>query len=89
MEHYAGCTPCRLLTCSHTSCRRWGEGGLEYDQNGPRQTLVDWIKGAGGVSTTFDFPTKGILQVPHGKPQIAPSVPSVVICDDIEHRPHS
>jgi hypothetical protein len=41
----------------------WGSDGLEYDQNGPRQTLVDWIKGCDGVSTTFDFPTKGILQV--------------------------
>lgn len=40
----------------------WGSEGLEYDQNGPRQTLVDWIKGCDGVSTTFDFPTKGILQ---------------------------
>jgi alpha-amylase len=40
----------------------WGPDGLEYDQNGPRQTLVDWIKGCDGVSTTFDFPTKGILQ---------------------------
>ena len=40
----------------------WGSDGLEYDQNGPRQTLVDWIKGCDGVSTTFDFPTKGILQ---------------------------
>lgn len=24
---------------------------------------MDWIKGCDGVSTTFDFPTKGILQV--------------------------
>mmetsp|Transcript_17941 Transcript_17941/g.53987 ORF Transcript_17941/g.53987 Transcript_17941/m.53987 type:complete len:489 (+) Transcript_17941:115-1581(+) len=40
----------------------WGDNGLEYNQNGPRQILVDWIKAAQSVSTTFDFVTKGILQ---------------------------
>lgn len=39
---------------------RWGDGGLEHDQNGPRQTLVDWLERAGGCFL-FDFPTKGIL----------------------------
>ncbi len=62
--HASGTAPSRVhwddrLGMRHT---RWSDNGLEYDQNGPRQTLVDWIKGAGGVSTTFDFPTKGILQ---------------------------
>lgn len=50
------------LCISPSRLHRWGDEGLEYDQNGPRQTLVDWIKGSDGVSTTFDFPTKGILQ---------------------------
>ena len=40
----------------------WGDNGLEYNQNGPRQILVDWIKAAQSASTTFDFVTKGILQ---------------------------
>ena len=39
---------------------RWGDNGLEYDQNGPRQTLVDWLERAGGCYL-FDFTTKGIL----------------------------
>ncbi|KAL0051267.1 hypothetical protein WJX82_004481 [Trebouxia sp. C0006] len=39
---------------------KWGDDGLEYDQNDPRQTLVDWLEKAGGCFL-FDFPTKGIL----------------------------
>ncbi|KAK9830242.1 hypothetical protein WJX72_010520 [[Myrmecia] bisecta] len=39
---------------------RWGDNGLEYDQNGPRQTLCDWLDAAGGT-TLFDFVSKGIL----------------------------
>ncbi|KAA6426570.1 MAG: glycoside hydrolase family 13 [Trebouxia sp. A1-2] len=39
---------------------KWGDDGLEYDQNEPRQTLVDWLEKAGGCFL-FDFPTKGIL----------------------------
>ena len=42
---------------------RWEGSNLAYDQNGPRQILVDWISGTGKTSTAFDFPTKGILQV--------------------------
>ena len=57
-KHQACCIHAHV---SHTPCS-WGDDGLEYDQNGPRQLLVDWIKGCDGVSTTFDFPTKGILQ---------------------------
>lgn len=46
----------RFCDCS------WGDDGLEYDQNGPRQILVNWIKASQKVCTTFDFVTKGILQ---------------------------
>lgn len=44
---------------SQAECR-WGDNGLEYDQNEPRQTLVDWLEQAGGC-LLFDFCTKGIL----------------------------
>lgn len=44
---------------AEAGCRRWGEG-LDYDQNGPRQALCDWLDKAGGVSL-FDFVTKGVL----------------------------
>ena len=40
---------------------RWGDNGLEYDQNAPRQALVDWLDQANGC-TLFDFVTKGVLQ---------------------------
>ena len=52
----------RLICLASACCRhcRWGEGGLEYDQNAPRQVLVDWLEKAGGCYL-FDFPTKGIL----------------------------
>ena len=40
---------------------RWGDNGLEYDQNAPRQALVDWLDQASGC-TLFDFVTKGVLQ---------------------------
>lgn len=40
----------------------WGDNGLEYNQDGPRQACCDWIDGAQKSSTAFDFPTKGILQ---------------------------
>ena len=43
--------------------RSWEGSNLAYNQNGPRQILVDWIHGTGKTSTAFDFPTKGILQV--------------------------
>ena len=39
---------------------RWGDNGLEYDQNEPRQTLCNWLDKAGGVAL-FDFVTKGVL----------------------------
>ena len=42
---------------------RYNHDGLEYDQNGPRQSLVNYIEGTGNVLPLFDFPTKGILQV--------------------------
>lgn len=40
----------------------WGDGGLEYDQNGPRQAVCDFISSADKALPMFDFPTKGILQ---------------------------
>ncbi|KAK4348820.1 hypothetical protein RND71_031575 [Anisodus tanguticus] len=35
------------------------DGKPDYDQH--RKDLVDWVQNAGGVVTTFDFTTKGIL----------------------------
>lgn len=48
-----------IFDCQELGCR-WGDNGLEYDQNEPRQTLVDWLEQAGGC-LLFDFCTKGIL----------------------------
>eukprot|EP00897_Mesotaenium_endlicherianum_P002833 jgi/Mesen1/2578/ME000162S01706 len=53
--------------------------GLDYNQDGHRQRLVDWVNATGNRSAAFDFTTKGILQEavqgqlwrlvdPHGKP---------------------
>jgi alpha-amylase len=36
--------------------------GLDYNQDGHRQQLVDWVHATGEQSTAFDFTTKGILQ---------------------------
>ncbi|OIW21516.1 hypothetical protein TanjilG_05525 [Lupinus angustifolius] len=33
-----------------------------YNQDDHRRALVNWVEGAGGVVTAFDFTTKGILQ---------------------------
>ena len=41
--------------------------GLEYDQDDHRQRIVNWIDETGGISTAFDFTTKGILQEACGK----------------------
>ena len=41
--------------------------GLEYDQDAHRQRIVDWIDSTGGLSTAFDFTTKGILQEACGR----------------------
>ncbi|KAK9918323.1 hypothetical protein WJX75_003181 [Coccomyxa subellipsoidea] len=41
---------------------RWNGSDLDYNQNDARQTIVNWIDGAGSASAAFDFPTKGILQ---------------------------
>eukprot|EP00899_Mesostigma_viride_P008546 jgi/Mesvir1/17693/Mv07873-RA.1 len=40
----------------------YGGNGLEYNQDGHRQVLCDWVNGAEKRCTTFDFTTKGILQ---------------------------
>lgn len=39
----------------------WTDGKLEYNQDGARQRLCDWVAAAGGCPA-FDFPTKGLLQ---------------------------
>jgi alpha-amylase len=36
---------------------------LEPNQDEHRQRIVDWIDGTGGLSSAFDFTTKGVLQV--------------------------
>ena len=40
----------------------YGDNGVEYNQDGHRQQLVDWVNATQGTSTAFDFTTKGILQ---------------------------
>ena len=40
----------------------YGHEGLEFDQNGPRQALTNYIDATGRCLSMFDFPTKGILQ---------------------------
>ncbi|KAF5206143.1 Alpha-amylase, partial [Thalictrum thalictroides] len=35
---------------------------LEYNQDSHRQRIINWIDSTGGLSTAFDFTTKGILQ---------------------------
>ena len=44
-------------TCSYR------DGVLDYNQDSHRQRTVNWIDAAGGLSSAFDFTTKGILQV--------------------------
>ena len=46
----------------------WSDGGMDYDQDGMRQQLVDWADGA-QYSAVFDFTTKAQLQeaVKHGQ----------------------
>ncbi|KAH7372909.1 hypothetical protein KP509_17G028300 [Ceratopteris richardii] len=41
---------------------RYNNGQPSYDQNAHRQILCDWIDGTNGLSSAFDFTTKGILQ---------------------------
>lgn len=41
---------------------RWNGGELDYNQDDARQTVINWIDGTEGLSSAFDFPTKGILQ---------------------------
>ncbi len=61
---------CKVLRFCYGMCRhvpaacarRWNGAELDYNQNDARQTIVNWIDGAGGASAAFDFPTKGILQ---------------------------
>ncbi|KAI3855943.1 hypothetical protein MKW92_021829 [Papaver armeniacum] len=43
-------------SCSYNGC------GLEYNQDSHRQRIINWIDNTGGLSTAFDFTTKGILQ---------------------------
>lgn len=41
---------------------RYGDQGVEYNQDGHRQQLVDWVDATKQRSTAFDFTTKGVLQ---------------------------
>nr|GME00195.1 alpha-amylase-like [Ipomoea batatas] len=38
------------------------DGKPDYNQDKHRNELSQWVQGAGGVATAFDFTTKGILQ---------------------------
>ena len=40
----------------------WSGSVLDYNQDRMRQGLCDWMDAAGGLSATFDFPTKALLQ---------------------------
>ncbi|KAG6467419.1 hypothetical protein ZIOFF_074765 [Zingiber officinale] len=55
------------------------DGKPDYDQDGSRQEVANWVKQVGGSATAFDFTTKGVLQAavqgelwrmkdPQGKP---------------------
>ena len=48
---------------------RWGDDGLDFNQDQPRQTLCDWLDKAGGVAL-FDFVTKGVLNEALGNTQL-------------------
>lgn len=37
-------------------------GQLDFNQDGHRQDLVNWVHATDGIATAFDFTTKGILQ---------------------------
>ena len=50
------------MLCWAVMCR-WNGAELDYNQDDARQTVVNWIDGTAGISSAFDFPTKGILQV--------------------------
>ncbi|OEL14485.1 Alpha-amylase isozyme 3A, partial [Dichanthelium oligosanthes] len=41
-----------------------GDGKPAASQDDKRQELVNWVEEVGGPTTAFDFPTKGVLQVP-------------------------
>ncbi|MCL7044068.1 hypothetical protein MKW94_015778 [Papaver nudicaule] len=43
-------------SCNYKGCN------LEYNQDSHRQRIINWIDNTGGLSTAFDFTTKGILQ---------------------------
>ena len=47
----------------------WEGSFLNYNQDGPRGKLVEWLAATHGTCALFDFPTKGILQraVEHGE----------------------
>ncbi|KAG6537570.1 hypothetical protein ZIOFF_002664 [Zingiber officinale] len=38
------------------------DGKPDYDQDGSRQELVNWVQQVGGSAAAFDFTTKGVLQ---------------------------
>ena len=40
----------------------WEGSHLNYNQDGPRGKLVEWLAATHGTCALFDFPTKGILQ---------------------------
>uniref|UniRef100_A0A0C9RI29 Alpha-amylase n=1 Tax=Wollemia nobilis TaxID=56998 RepID=A0A0C9RI29_9CONI len=44
------------------SCNYTPSYNLDYNQDGHRQRIINWIDGTGGISAAFDFTTKGILQ---------------------------
>jgi alpha-amylase len=58
--------PCFAVAEIWTSLAYGGDGKPFYDQNAHRQELVNWLDRVGGKAspaTTFDFTTKGILNV--------------------------
>ncbi|KAF5840255.1 glycoside hydrolase superfamily [Dunaliella salina] len=48
-------------------CCEYTDGVLKYSQDNHRQQTVDWCDNTGGMSSAFDFTTKGILQEAVGR----------------------
>ncbi|KAK9165017.1 hypothetical protein Scep_000208 [Stephania cephalantha] len=60
-EYIEGAKPIFCVGEYWDSCNYRGSN-LEYNQDTHRQRIINWIDGTGGLSTAFDFTTKGILQ---------------------------
>ncbi|KAL8150070.1 putative alpha-amylase 2 [Apium graveolens] len=60
-EYIEGAKPVLSVGEYWDSCNYHGHR-LDYNQDSHRQRIINWLDGAGQLSTAFDFTTKGILQ---------------------------